>query len=52
MLRRSKSVGLRVVREVASLPLRVLGMSQRGLALQQLTTSMVSEVNLPDHCIS
>jgi FkbM family methyltransferase len=36
------------MREVASFPLRALGISQRGLALQQLTASMVSEVDLPE----
>jgi FkbM family methyltransferase len=48
MLRRSKSTGLRALREVASLPLRVLGKAQRGRALEKLTAAMVSEVAIPE----
>lgn len=44
MLRRAKSAGLRVVREVASLPLRALGQEQRGQALEKLTAAMVTVV--------
>src|SRR5262245_66103562 len=45
---RSTSAGLRALREVASLPLRMLGKAQRGRALEKLTASMVSEVDLPE----
>src|SRR5262249_13436410 len=45
---RSTSAGLRALREVASLPLRVLGKTQRGRALERLTASMVSEVDVPE----
>jgi FkbM family methyltransferase len=48
MLRRSKSAGLRALREVASLPLRALGKAQRGRALEKLAASMVSEVDVPE----
>jgi FkbM family methyltransferase len=48
MLRRSTSVGLRALREVALFPLRVLGKTQRGLALERLTASMVSKVDVPE----
>src|SRR5262245_31131064 len=48
MLRYSKSAGLRALREVASLPLRVLGKAQRGRALEKLTEAMVSEVVLSE----
>jgi FkbM family methyltransferase len=48
MLRRAKSVGLRALREAASIPLRVLGKGQRGRALEKLTAAMVSEVNIPE----
>src|SRR5262245_13412768 len=48
MLRRCKSAGRRALREVASLPLRALGNTQRVQALQKLAASMVSEVNVPD----
>ena len=47
MLRRAKSAGLRVLREVASLPLRVLGKGERGRALEKLTNAMVSKVDVP-----
>jgi hypothetical protein len=47
MLRRIKSVGLRTLRETASLPLRMLGNAERGQALQKLTVSMVSEIAVP-----
>jgi hypothetical protein len=46
--RRFKSAGRRALREVASLPLRALGNMQHVQALQKLTASMVSEVNVPD----
>jgi FkbM family methyltransferase len=48
MLNRSKSAGLRALREVASFPLRALGMQQCGRALEKLTSSMVSKVDVPD----
>jgi FkbM family methyltransferase len=48
MLRRSKSMGLRALREIASLPLQALGKTQRGRALEKLTASMVSEVEVPE----
>jgi FkbM family methyltransferase len=47
MLRRAKSGALRAMREAASLPLRMLGRTQRGHALKKLTASMVGEVDLP-----
>ena len=43
----SRSAALRILREVASLPLRALGDKERGLALEKLTTSMISEVTFP-----
>jgi FkbM family methyltransferase len=48
MMKRFKSAGLRALRRVASLPLRALGTTQRGLALDDLIASMVSEVEVPD----
>jgi FkbM family methyltransferase len=48
MFQRAKSAGLQVMREVASLPLRALGTTQRRRALEELTNSMVSEVHLSD----
>ena len=47
MLSRAKSVGLRALRELASLPLRVMPEFQRGLALEKMTSSMVSRVDVP-----
>jgi FkbM family methyltransferase len=46
MLRRYKLAGLRVLRDLASVPLRTLGKAQRGQALQKLTASMVSEIEV------
>jgi FkbM family methyltransferase len=51
MLFRLKSAGLRAIREVASLPLRALGPQDRGLALQKLTVSMTSEVDVNGHTL-
>jgi FkbM family methyltransferase len=48
MLSRSKSAGLRALREVASLPLRILGKTERRRALEKLTASMVSELDVPE----
>jgi FkbM family methyltransferase len=48
MMKQLKSAGLRRLRECASLPLRALGATQRGLALDNLAASMVSEVEVPD----
>jgi FkbM family methyltransferase len=48
MLRRCKLAGLLALRQIASLPLRVLGKTQRGRALEKLTASMVCEVDLPE----
>jgi FkbM family methyltransferase len=48
MLNRVKSAGLRVLREVASLPLKSLGNGERGRALEKLIGSMVSELALPE----
>jgi FkbM family methyltransferase len=47
MLNRAKSVGLRAVRELASLPLRMMPEFQRGLALEKMTSLMVSRVDVP-----
>src|SRR5207302_8276048 len=47
MLRRSKAVGLRALRDAACLPVRALGATQRGLAVEGLAASMVSEVEVP-----
>jgi FkbM family methyltransferase len=47
MLRRYKLAGLRILRDLASVPLRSLGMAQRGQALQNLLTSMVSKIEVP-----
>jgi FkbM family methyltransferase len=47
MMQRLKSVGLHALRRVACLPLRALGTAQRGLALDELGASMVSEVEIP-----
>jgi FkbM family methyltransferase len=47
MLRRYKLAGLQVLRDLASVPLRTLGKAQRGQALQKLTASMVSEIEVP-----
>ena len=47
MLSRAKSVGLRYMRELASLPLRMMPEFQRGLALEKMTSSMVSRVDVP-----
>jgi FkbM family methyltransferase len=44
MLLRYKMAGLRVLRDLASVPLWTLGQAQRGQALQKLTASMVSEI--------
>ncbi len=46
--KRVKSAGLRALREIASMPLRVLGTTQRGLALDNLAASMMTEVAVPD----
>jgi FkbM family methyltransferase len=51
MLSRAKSVGLRAMRELASLPLRMMPEFQRGLALEKMTSSMVSRVDLPPGCL-
>ena len=51
MLRRIKSVGLQTLRDLASVPLRTLGNAQRGQALQKLTASMVSEIEVPGGAI-
>src|SRR5262245_5118468 len=48
MLKRFRSVGARAMREVVSFPLRALGTTQRGRALEKLTSSMTSEVDLPE----
>jgi FkbM family methyltransferase len=48
MLKRCKSVGLLALREFASVPLRALGRAQRGKALEKLSASMISDVELPD----
>lgn len=48
MIQRLKSAGLRALRQAACIPLRTLGAGQRGLALSDLVTSMVSEVDVPD----
>jgi FkbM family methyltransferase len=47
MLNRAKSVGLCAVRELASLPLRMMPEFQRGLALEKMTSLMVSRVDVP-----
>ena len=47
MLTRAKSIGLRVIRKSASLPLRMISQFQRGLALEKMTSSMVSRVDVP-----
>jgi FkbM family methyltransferase len=47
MLGRYKLAGLRILRELASVPLRTLGKAQRGQALQKLTAAMVSEIEVP-----
>ncbi len=47
MLSRAKSVGLRAMRETASLPLRMMSQLQRGLALEKMNSSMVSRVDVP-----
>jgi FkbM family methyltransferase len=47
MLNRAKSVGLCAVRELASLPLRMMSEFQRGLALEKMTSLMVSRVGVP-----
>ena len=47
MLTRAKSAGLRVLRGAASLPLLALGKTERGRALQKLSESMVSKVDVP-----
>ena len=47
MLSRARSVGLRVMRELASLPLRMMPEFQRGLALEKMTLSLVSRVDVP-----
>jgi FkbM family methyltransferase len=47
MLSRAKSVGLRAMRETASLPLRMMSQLQRGLALENMNSSMVSRVDVP-----
>ena len=46
MLRRYNWLACRVLRDLASVPLRTLGKAQRA-ALQKLTASMVSEIELP-----
>jgi FkbM family methyltransferase len=48
MLRRTRAAGLRALREVASLPLRTLGKTQRGQALEKLAAAMVSEVPISE----
>jgi FkbM family methyltransferase len=48
MLARPKAAALWVLREAASLPIRVLGERQRGRALQKLTGAMVREALLPE----
>jgi FkbM family methyltransferase len=48
MLRRIKSVGLRALREIASLPLRAVGNVQLRQALEKLSASMISDVELSD----
>src|SRR5689334_11281675 len=45
--RRYKLAGQRVLRELASLPLRALGNAERGQALEKLVASMVSNVDVP-----
>ena len=47
-LRRSRSVARNLAREVASLPLRMLGTTQRGRALEKLNASMISEVDVAE----
>jgi FkbM family methyltransferase len=47
MLNRVKSATFRALREAACLPLRILGNAERGRALEKLTSSMVSELILP-----
>jgi FkbM family methyltransferase len=47
MLNRYKLAGLRILRDLASVPLWTLGKAQRGLALQKLTASMFSDIEGP-----
>ena len=46
MLSRAKSASLRAMRELASLPLRIMPEFHRGLALEKMTSSMVSKVKV------
>jgi FkbM family methyltransferase len=48
MLKRVQSVGLRVIRAAASLPLQALGQTECGRALEQLSAGMITTVNLPE----
>jgi FkbM family methyltransferase len=52
MLSRCRSAGLRIMREVASFPLQMLGTTQRGRALETLTRSMISKVNAHEGTLS
>jgi FkbM family methyltransferase len=51
MLSRVLNVAMRLMRATASAPLRMLGEAQRGMALEQLSSRMVSTVDLSEGAV-